>query len=215
MLIDWTTVIFQLVNFLILMALLKKFLFGRVTKAMDEREEEIAGRLERAEEKQNQADRLKDEYERKAAHIEQERRERLETAGREAEEKRKELIRQAREEVDLQKKRWRQSLDDERDSFLRRMRDLAATQVFEISRRVLADLADAELDERAAKVFTRRLSELSEEDRVALADGLKKADGRALVRSGFDLSSGAQGQNNRRRAPATRPGNRRGLRERP
>ena len=45
MLIDWFTVFAQVVNFLILVALLKKFLYSRVTAAMDERAGEIAERF--------------------------------------------------------------------------------------------------------------------------------------------------------------------------
>ena len=45
MLIDWFTVTFQIINFLILIALLKRFLYGPILRAMDERETTIAARL--------------------------------------------------------------------------------------------------------------------------------------------------------------------------
>jgi F-type H+-transporting ATPase subunit b len=49
MLIDWFTVAAQIVNFLVLVALLKHFLWGRLVRAIDEREKRIAGRLSAAE----------------------------------------------------------------------------------------------------------------------------------------------------------------------
>ena len=51
MLIDWFTVVAQIVNFLILVALLKHFLYGPLVRAIDAREERIAARLAEAERK--------------------------------------------------------------------------------------------------------------------------------------------------------------------
>ena len=45
MLIDWFTVVAQIVNFLVLVALMKHFLYGRLLRAIDEREAGIAARL--------------------------------------------------------------------------------------------------------------------------------------------------------------------------
>ncbi len=47
--IDWLTVIAQIVNFLILVWLLKRFLYQPVINAMDQREQRIAERLQKAE----------------------------------------------------------------------------------------------------------------------------------------------------------------------
>ena len=51
MLIDWFTVVAQIVNFLVLVALLKHFLYGRLVEAIDAREKRIAARLAEADEK--------------------------------------------------------------------------------------------------------------------------------------------------------------------
>jgi F-type H+-transporting ATPase subunit b len=61
-LIDWFTVAAQIVNFLILMALLKYFLYDRVVKAMDEREEKIHSRLQQAESLRQEAEREREVY---------------------------------------------------------------------------------------------------------------------------------------------------------
>ena len=53
--IDWFTVVAQIVNFLILVWLLKKFLYGPIIRAMDDRERRIASRLEEANARERQA----------------------------------------------------------------------------------------------------------------------------------------------------------------
>jgi F-type H+-transporting ATPase subunit b len=48
MLIDWVTVVAQIINFLILVYLLKRFLYGPIVQAMNEREERIREEIEQA-----------------------------------------------------------------------------------------------------------------------------------------------------------------------
>ena len=56
MLIDWFTVLAQIINFLVLVYLLKRFLYGRIIRAMDERERKIALRLEEAQGRKEEAE---------------------------------------------------------------------------------------------------------------------------------------------------------------
>jgi len=49
--IDWFTLIAQIVNFLILVWLLKHFLYDRMVDGMDKRREKISSRLKEADEK--------------------------------------------------------------------------------------------------------------------------------------------------------------------
>ena len=55
MLINWFTVVAQAVNFLILVWLLKRFLYSHVLHAIDEREKGIANQLAEAEAKKAEA----------------------------------------------------------------------------------------------------------------------------------------------------------------
>ena len=55
MLIDWFTVIAQVVNFLILVWLLKRFLYRPILDAIDDREQRIATKIASAEAKEHEA----------------------------------------------------------------------------------------------------------------------------------------------------------------
>ena len=55
MLIDWFTVVAQIVNFLVLVALMKYFLYERIVRTIDEREKHIAKRLAEAGDKNKAA----------------------------------------------------------------------------------------------------------------------------------------------------------------
>ena len=60
--IDWFTLVAQIVNFLILIWLLKKFLFRPVQNVMKKRENEITSRLEEARNRLNEAEKKVEEY---------------------------------------------------------------------------------------------------------------------------------------------------------
>jgi F-type H+-transporting ATPase subunit b len=73
MLIDWFTVAAQLVNFLILVWLLKHFLFKPITNAIDTREKRIATELANADAKKADAEKERVAFEKKNQDFDQQR----------------------------------------------------------------------------------------------------------------------------------------------
>lgn len=65
MLIDWFTVIAQVVNFLILVWLLKRFLYQPILNAIDAREQRVATELADADAKMNEAAKQRNEFQKK------------------------------------------------------------------------------------------------------------------------------------------------------
>ena len=64
MLIDWFTVLAQIINFLILIYLLKRFLYGPIIRAMEEREKKMVADQDRAKNAEKEAERMSSELER-------------------------------------------------------------------------------------------------------------------------------------------------------
>ena len=73
MLINWFTVIAQAINFLILVWLLKRFLYKPILHAIDEREKGIATQLAQAEAKKAEAQKDRDDFQHKNEVFDQER----------------------------------------------------------------------------------------------------------------------------------------------
>ena len=99
MLINWFTVLAQIVNFLILVVLLKFFLYDRIIKAMDEREAKIRARLNEAKAKAKEAEQEADAFRSRNKELENKREAMLAQAKEEAEAHRKALTEQARHDV--------------------------------------------------------------------------------------------------------------------
>ena len=118
MLIDWFTVFAQILNFLVLVYLLKRFLYGRIIRAMDEREKTIALGLEEAQQKKDDAQQEMDRYIAKNKELDDHRQALLAGMKEEVEAHRKDLMNDARKQVETVRVAWYQSLERENRPFL-------------------------------------------------------------------------------------------------
>lgn len=194
MLLDWFTVAAQLINFLILLYLLQRFLYGPIVKAMEQREQRIAARMSEANERRAAAERAEQEHSRQRRELEAQREQLLVEARHEAAARRHELIQAAREEVEALKRSWHASLRHGREAFLRELRLRAGEQVADAARRVLHDLADVELEQRIVAVFVKRLRRLAADEREPLRRALAEAQGRPEIASAFELAAAQREQ---------------------
>jgi F-type H+-transporting ATPase subunit b len=184
-LIDWFTVGAQVVNFLVLVALLKRFLYGPIIRNMDRREERIAAGFAEAEATLNSARTREEECRQLQQKLEEARGDRLREAEEEAENRHRELLETARTEVAELRAAWLGALRREEEEFFRELKKRIGAEVLNIARKSLADLADADLEQRLVKNFARRFAglEADEHDQIVAAvrtDGL-------TVRSPFTL----------------------------
>lgn len=188
MLPDWFTVIAQIVNFLVLVGLLKYFLFDRITKAMDEREQTIASALEQADETRKLAQEEAKRYQRMNERLEESRRQTLDEVRNEAGSLRKALFQSARKEVEESKLAWEDSLEREKKEFFVDLRSRVCEQVIAIARRALSDLASSDLEERIVHVFVDRFRNMSLDDLAVLRDALQNGEPELTVQTAFDVS---------------------------
>ncbi len=94
--INWFTVLAQAINFLILVWLLKHFLYKPILHAIDEREKGIATQLAQAEAKKAEAQKDRDDFQHKNEVFDQERAALLKKATDEAKAERQRLLDEAR-----------------------------------------------------------------------------------------------------------------------
>ena len=79
--IEWFTFAAQIINFVILVALLKRFLYGPVLRMMDQREQRIAERMNDAERTRREADEEAEQLRRQQQQLEHQRETLLVQAG--------------------------------------------------------------------------------------------------------------------------------------
>lgn len=192
--IDWFVLFAQIFNFLLLMYLLKRFLYGRIIKAMDDREAKITARFAEAEELKNKANEAAELYEKRNQLLNEKKEQMLNEATMAADAKRKELMEKVREEVEAVKVRWQDMLVREQDAFFYDLRQRAAKQLYATARKALSDLADADLEERIVDEFIRRIKMLDEEKSVQMRKAISGGGNKVTIQSAFGISAVRQTQ---------------------
>ncbi|MFP4082146.1 MAG: F0F1 ATP synthase subunit delta [Candidatus Aminicenantes bacterium] len=185
--IDLFTFIAQIINFLILVLLLRHFLYKRVVKAMDERERRISDRIKESEHKKKEAEQEAESHRLQKEEFRKQHQERLEQSKREAEGRRKEMLKEARQEVEKSRNKWHQVLQRQKAAFLRDLRRRAGQQMYEMARKVLNDLADQELERHMAKVFIQRVKNLEGEEKKEFQKNIQDGKESVLVKSAFPI----------------------------
>jgi F-type H+-transporting ATPase subunit b len=194
MLIDWFTVAAQLINFLILVWLLKRFLYLPVLKAIDERERKIAAELAHAASAEEEAAKQRKEWERKNADFEKQHEEMLRQAADEVERTRGELMAGAKREYAELRGRLQEALQKEEHERQGEAIRRISSEVFALAGKVLEELADSTLEERIAGVFCKRLRDSGKERLTAIAAALRDPEVQPVVRSSFELSASLRQQ---------------------
>ena len=187
MLIDWFTVGAQALNFLILVWLMKRFLYKPILQAIDAREKRIASELADADSKKAEAKKERDEFQRKNEEFDQQRAALLNKATDEAKAERQRLLDEARKAADALSAKRQETLTNDAHQLNQALSRRTQQEVFAIARKTLADLASTSLEARMTEVFTRHLREMDGKAKESLGNALKTATEPGLVRSAFDL----------------------------
>jgi F-type H+-transporting ATPase subunit b len=187
--LDWFTVGAQTLNFLILVWLMKRFLYKPILHAIDAREKRIAAELADADAKKAEAQQERDEFQHKNAEFDEQRAALLSQATEEVNTERQRLLDAARQAADTLRAKRQEALQREQQALNDEITRRAREEVFAIARKTLSDLAGASLEERMCDAFTHRLRELNGEAKGSLAKALKTLSEPVLVRSAFDLPS--------------------------
>jgi F-type H+-transporting ATPase subunit b len=187
MLINWFTVGAQILNFLILVWLLKRFLYKPILGAIDAREKRIAAELADADAKKAEAQKERDDFQAKNKTFDEQRASLLAKAEGEAKTERERLLADAKKEADDLRARQDATMRNDRARLVGEIARLASEEVFEVARKALSDLATVSLEERIGEVFTRRLREMDAKSKADLGGALRTSADPAVVRSTFDL----------------------------
>jgi F-type H+-transporting ATPase subunit b len=189
MLIDWFTVAAQAVNFLILVWLLKRFLYKPVLAAIDQREKRIETQLRDAEKKKTEALQEQTAFQHKNEEFDQQRSALLVQATSAAKTERERLLERARTDSEELRSKLQKSVHHELENLNGKIGTLALQEVFSIARKALVDLADVSLEARMTDIFIHRLHDMNEKQIEQLKAGSHAASEVALVRSAFELAS--------------------------
>lgn len=172
MAIDWFTFFAQIINFLVLIFVLQRWLYKPIIKAMQQREDMIRDNLDSASQQQEKAQEEVKLYQAKQQEIETHRLELLAQAKLEIKETREHLLEEMHESVATDRSQWQSMLQRQKESFLREISHRTMQQLQATVRQVLVDLAESDLETQMTRVFLQKLQNLNESKRTELVKTL-------------------------------------------
>ncbi len=168
--IDWITVLAQIANFLVLVWLLKRFLYRPILDGIDAREAEIARRMAEAGEAQKKAQAAEAEYRKQQTQLLSDQDAMVEQALRASEHRRDTLLADARTKLEQEQKDWHRHLERERHKFTAQLQRAGEETLLELTRKALRDLADETLEAAIVRHVSTRLQPIAHELSQAAGD---------------------------------------------
>lgn len=185
--INWFTVIAQIFNFLLLVWLLKKFLYKPVLIAIDEREKNIVARLNEADAKKEKAIKEHDEFIDKNKQFDAEKQNMMDVAIAGAKVQNDKLFEDARIQIDAQHIKQQQAIVDMENNLKTNVTQKTQQAILNVSKKVLADLASVDFETLVVAFFIKKLQALNDEAAEQLKTSFKLSNKPLLVQSAFPI----------------------------
>ncbi len=153
-------IIIQAVGFLILLFILKKYLFGKISAMLNERSEGVKKVYTKVENDRAEAEQLKIEYHKKISEAEAEAVRRIQEAVNEGSRISEEIIKRAKEEIELMKGKAQEGIDQERKKALAEIRNQVVTLSLLASSRLIRQSISSQTAEKLVDDFIEEIGEL-------------------------------------------------------
>jgi F-type H+-transporting ATPase subunit b len=161
-------VLAEMINFLVLVALLQRFLYKPIMRAMALREQSIADRLDSAAVREADAQTLIDQYQQLQADWSVQTKARHHQLHHQLESERDIRLDQIRTELDTLRTQWYEALHQEQQTCLENLREHLRKQLMQTVRQALQDLASTTLEQQMVEAFLHRMQTLENADRQSL-----------------------------------------------
>jgi F-type H+-transporting ATPase subunit b len=190
--INLFTVVAQVLNFLVLVWLMKRYLYKPILSAIEEREKKIQGQLDDAKNDKAEAKAEQDEFSKKNQVFDQQKKDLMDRATAEAEAQGQKLLNEAKNNAKTLQDKLETASKAQQEDLNHRLEQKTEQEVFAITKKVLADLADVSVEAQSVVAFIRRINDLKANEKAQFIQALQTGSGPILVKSGFELAEKQQ-----------------------
>ena len=189
--IHWPTVFFQVLNFLVVMWILRKYLFAPVMAAMDRREREIHDRLKAAQKMKKDADDERVALEAELRSLEEKRSRILADAREKVEAEGAALVRTLGAEIQERREKELRELELERSELMKSVAGVAGRALLDAANAALKGLANTNVERTLVENFAARANRGNIARVPELRKYYRKA-GLLVVNSSFGMGAAAR-----------------------
>ncbi len=159
--IEPATIVVEMVGFVLLLLLLKRFLWKPVTDYLDQRQQDIASTYDKVEQTRQEMERLRDEYQQRLANIEAEARAQIQQAIKEAQQVREHILSEARQQAEKMVRDAQETIQHERQKALAEMRAQVVELTLLATSRILQESMDDARHRKMVEDFVEQVASRS------------------------------------------------------
>ena len=185
--INWFTVIAQVINFLVLVWLLKKFLYKPILKAADDREKKIASQVKDATHLKAEAKKEQDDFTQKNADFDKQKKELMDKAVADANTQRGKLLDEAKDAANKLSIKLEAASKEKQQTENLEIAKKTQKEIFAITRKALTEIASESLEEQSVVTFIKRLNDLKDDGKKQFMEAFQSNATTILIKSAFDL----------------------------
>jgi len=192
--LNWSTFALEIFNFLVLVWILKRFLYQPVLNVISRRRATIENQLSEAKQLHADSDALKEQYEHRLADWEQERQKAMDKLMHELEEKRVHQLENLKAELAQEEEKNRVARSRQDKQLMREIELRALQQGAEFASRLLAEASGPELENRLFDLLLDGLSLIPADQISNLSNKWGDSPEHILVTSAYPLTDDKQHQ---------------------
>lgn len=186
--LNWSTFVLEIINFLVLVWILKRFLYKPVLEVIARRRAGIEKTLTEAKDKEEAAQELKSQYEGRVAEWDKERAHAREALANELEQERSRRLAALNAELEQQREKARVGAEQRQAYAQRELEEKALTQAADFASRLLEQAAGAEVESRLIDLVIKEMGELPAERIAVLRNNWTTAPGAIVVTTAFPIT---------------------------
>lgn len=158
--INWSTLILQIVNFMVMAFILTRFFFKPVVRILDERSKKVTSALDEAEQREREAAEMRADYEQKIAQAQDQVLSMTQQAQEELARAKQELIEQTRREIQTMQEHAASDLQESRQQAIQKHQQELGRLVTSLSARLMSEAGGSAFQQGAMERFIEQLSAL-------------------------------------------------------
>lgn len=189
MLIDWRTVAAQLINFLLLVWLLNKFLFKPILAIVQERDKKVREELESAARQQEEARLEQKTLTQEKETFHRERNTLFKNAIAEAEQEKEKLLNDARKEYTSLREALHTHVEEDKNRLFSELRGSIEDEAFGLARTALQNLSSASLEGQMVVRFAEKACQMDKKAKEQLLFDLARSSYAVTFKTAFELPS--------------------------
>ncbi|MGM0410067.1 MAG: F0F1 ATP synthase subunit B [Bacillota bacterium] len=154
-----TTLLWEVINFFVLLWLLKRYLYTPLTDMLDKRKNKIESDLQEAKDKKKEAQELKEKYEKQLSEARSEAQEIVEEAEERAKEKANKIVEEAREDAQRIKERNEAEIEQAKEEAVAELKEEVSSISLMAASKFLREQLDEEKHKKLINQYIENLDE--------------------------------------------------------